>query len=122
MDKITAKRINFCGEEGFTMKQYHNGKLVMEQFIPRYIFKEYFTAAGAWPHMEVNKTRRYLSVSEMRAEGYPLRIRGNDGYKATLVGMQPLLDGDWEGIYRYPGGDCVHDLDSIVQFFDILEW
>lgn len=61
------------------------------------------------------------SVDFLRGKGYPLRIKGNDGYNATLVGMQPLLDGDYMGIYRYPGGDCVHDLDSIQKYFEIIE-
>lgn len=62
-----------------------------------------------------------MTVQEMRADGYPLRIVGNGGYKAILVGCQPLLGGEYMGIYRYPGGDSCHDLREIKQFFTILE-
>ena len=61
------------------------------------------------------------TVKEMRTDGYPLRIKGNGGYEATLVGCQPLLDGEYMGIYRYPGGDCCHDLAEIKRVFVIIE-
>ena len=61
------------------------------------------------------------AVEKLRSEGYPLRIKGNGGYPATLVGIQPLLDGDYEAVYRYPGGDCVHDLEEIKRYFEIVE-
>ena len=61
------------------------------------------------------------TVKEIRADGYPLRIKGNSGYDATLVGCQPLLEGKYMGIYRYPGGDCCHDLAEIKSFFVIIE-
>jgi len=61
------------------------------------------------------------TVEKLRAAGYPLRIKGNDGYSATLVGVQPLLDGDYEAVYRYPGGECVHDLAEINSHFEIIE-
>ena len=54
-------------------------------------------------------------------KGYPRKIKGNDGYTATLVGIQPLVDGDYEAIYRYPGGDCCHDLNEIKKCFEIIE-
>ena len=53
------------------------------------------------------------AVEFLRSKGYPLRIKGNCGYNATLVDIQPLLDGDYIAIYRYPGGDCCHGLESI---------
>lgn len=62
-----------------------------------------------------------MTVQEMRKVGYPLKIIGNDGYKATLVDCQPLFDGEYMGVYRYPGGDCFHDLNEIKRFFTILE-
>ena len=52
---------------------------------------------------------------------YPYKILGNDGYKATLIGMQRLNDGDFMGIYRYPGGDCCHSLEEVKKFFIIIE-
>lgn len=61
------------------------------------------------------------SVEKLRSEGYPLKIKGNGGYPATLVGIQPLIDGDYEAVYRYQGGDCVHDLREIKQYFTVLE-
>lgn len=61
------------------------------------------------------------TVSEMRADGYPLRIIGNGGYSATLVGCQPLFGGDYIGVYRYPGGDCCHDLMEIRDCFQVVE-
>ena len=50
-----------------------------------------------------------MTVDDMRKDGWPLKIIGNGGYPATLVGCQSLFDGDYMGIYRYPGGDCCHD-------------
>ena len=61
------------------------------------------------------------AVEFLRSKGYPLRIKGNGGYNATLVGMQPLVDGDYMAIYRYPGGDCCHDLESIKSAFTVIE-
>lgn len=60
-------------------------------------------------------------VEKMRRDGWPLRIIGNGGYKATLVNMQPLSGGDYMGIYRYPGGDCCMDLETIKRCCTILE-
>lgn len=62
-----------------------------------------------------------MTVDEMRKAGYPLKIIGNDGYPATLVGCQPLLGGDYEGIYRYPGGECCHDIREIKSYFTVVE-
>lgn len=61
------------------------------------------------------------TVKQMRADGWPLRIIGNDGYEARLVECQPLFEGDYMGVYRYPGGDCCHDLAEIKQCFTVLE-
>ena len=62
------------------------------------------------------------AVAFARSKGYPLRIIGNDGYKATLVNIQPLGGGDFVGIYRYPGGVCCHGLNEITNCYTILEW
>ena len=56
-----------------------------------------------------------LEVEKLRAEGYPLIIIGNDGYPAILYGIQPLNDGEYMAIYRYPGGQCCHDLNEIKR-------
>ena len=39
------------------------------------------------------------TVEQMRADGWPLRIIGNGGYKATLVECQPLFGGDYPVSY-----------------------
>ena len=62
-----------------------------------------------------------MTVYEMRKEGYPLKIVGNGGYIGMLVGCQPLLDGEYMGIYRYPSGDCCHDILEIKLFCKIIE-
>lgn len=61
------------------------------------------------------------AVEYLRSKGYPLIIKGNDGYRAILTGIQPLIDNDFMAIYRYPGGECCHDLESINQHFEIIE-
>lgn len=60
-------------------------------------------------------------IKQLRDAGYPLKIIGNDGYPATLVGIQKLNDGDFEAVYRYPGGDCCHDLQEIQKYFTVVE-
>lgn len=60
-------------------------------------------------------------IEKMRKDGYPYKIRGNDGYLVTLYNMQPLNDGDYMAIYRYPGGECCHDLEEIKRHFEIIE-
>lgn len=61
------------------------------------------------------------NVEFLRKKGYPLKIKGNGGYEATLVDIQWLNDGDFMAIYRYPGGETVHDLDEINNYFTIIE-
>lgn len=61
-----------------------------------------------------------LIIEKMRKDGYPRLIKGNDGYRACLVDMQPLFDGDYMAIYRYPGGECCHDL-ADVKHFEVIE-
>ncbi len=60
-------------------------------------------------------------IEKLRKDGYPYRIKGNGGYTAVLCGIQPLLDGEYEAIYRYPGGECVHDLSEIKAYFEVIE-
>jgi hypothetical protein len=57
------------------------------------------------------------NIEKALADGYPKMILGNDNYRATLVGIQPLIDSDYMGIYRYPGGDTCHDLEEIKAHF-----
>lgn len=61
------------------------------------------------------------TIKQMRKDGYPLKIKGNDGYPATLIGCQPLFEGDYMAIYRYPGGDCCHDLEDIKRYCEVAE-
>ena len=56
----------------------------------------------------------------MRKDGYPLKFIDCDGYKATLVGCQPLFDGDYMAIYRFPGGERCVDL-ADVKYYTIIE-
>ena len=34
-------------------------------------------------------------IEKMRKDGYPYKIKGNGGYKATLYDIQPLAGGDY---------------------------
>lgn len=58
----------------------------------------------------------YDHIRRLLQDGYPYRIIGNDGYEAVLVGIQPLLDHEYCAIYRYPGGDGCHFLDTVKRF------
>lgn len=60
-------------------------------------------------------------IERMRKDGYPYKIKGNGGYKATLYDIQPLNDGDYMAMYMYPGGQCCHDLLEIQQCFEVIE-
>jgi hypothetical protein len=63
-------------------------------------------------------------IEELLEMGYPHRVKGNEGHTATLVDAQPLNKGEAPlGIYRYPGGDCVHDLEELLHggSIEILE-
>ena len=62
-----------------------------------------------------------MTVQEMRTAGYPLKIKGNGGYPATLIDCQPLNGGEYMGIYRYPRGECCHGLEEIKRYFEIIE-
>lgn len=59
-------------------------------------------------------------IEKMRKDGYPYRIKGNGGFEAVLYDIQPLLDGEYVAIYRYPGGECCHSLDDMKNF-EIIE-
>lgn len=61
------------------------------------------------------------TIDKMRNDGYPYKIIGNGGYTGILAGYQPLTNGDYVAIYRYPGGVCCHDIDEIRKYFDIIE-
>lgn len=63
----------------------------------------------------------YAGVLRLLKAGYPWKIKGNDGYTATLVDIQPLVDGEYCAIYRYPCGDCCHSLWEIEKYFTVIE-
>ena len=60
------------------------------------------------------------TVEQMRKDGYPLKFIDCDGYEATLVDCQPLFDGDYMAIYRFPGGEQCVDL-ADVKHYTIIE-
>lgn len=60
-------------------------------------------------------------VEKMRKDGYPYKIKENDGYTAVLYDIQPLFDGEYMAIYRYPGGGCCHSLEEIQRCFEVIE-
>lgn len=59
-------------------------------------------------------------IEKLRKKGYPYKILGNDNYPATLYGIQPLTNGDYIAIYRYPRGQAIHSL-SDMKHFTIIE-
>lgn len=60
-------------------------------------------------------------IKKMRRDGYPYKIKEHDGYTTVLYDMQPLFGGDYRDIYRYPGGECCHDLLDIQEHFEVIE-
>lgn len=60
-------------------------------------------------------------IEKMRNDGYPYKIKGNDGYTAVLYDMQPLNEGDYMAIYRYPGGECCHGLLEIQMYCEVIK-
>lgn len=59
-------------------------------------------------------------IEKMRKDGYPYKIKGNGNFTAVLSDMQPLFNGDYMAIYRYPGGKCCHCLGD-MKYFEIIE-
>lgn len=59
-------------------------------------------------------------IEKMRKDGYPYKIKGNGGDTAVLYGIQSLFGGDYVAIYRYPGGQCCHDLQE-MKYFEVIE-
>ena len=55
------------------------------------------------------------AVKMLKKEGYPEKIVGNGGFMAQLCDIQYLNGNEHVGIYRYQGGECVHDLKEAVS-------
>lgn len=66
-------------------------------------------------------SRDVKTIKEMREAGYPLTIKGNGGGEARLIKCQPLLNGQYCGVYRYPKGDDSHILYEIEKYFHVVE-
>lgn len=60
-------------------------------------------------------------IERMRNDGYPYKMKGNDGYTAVLYDMKPLNGGDYMAIYRYPNGECCHSLLKIQMYCEVIE-
>ncbi len=60
-------------------------------------------------------------IEKMRKDGYPYKIKGNDGHIAVLYDMQPLFGGEYAAVYRYPNGECCHDLLDIQMCCEVIE-
>lgn len=76
--------------------------------------------AKAVPVTSPEKGKEMKSIEKMRKDGYPLKIIDCEGYKAILVGCQPLFDGDYCAVYRFPGGNRCVDL-SEIKYYTIIE-
>lgn len=50
--------------------------------------------------------------------GWPLRIKAR-GYTASLIGLQPLVEGRVAPIYRFPGGDSLVSECEMVPFEEV---
>ena len=75
-----------------------------------------------WEGVQRRRGGKTMNVVEELIEmGYPKKIKGNGGYEAVLVGVQPLLDGEVAGVYCYPGGECFHHISEIKAFFEEIE-
>ncbi len=72
--------------------------------------------------MEYKKAESQGAYIDKLRTKYPFRIRrvSEPEYEAVLCGIQPLLEGQEEPIYLFPGGTCVIDLAG--PGIEILEW
>lgn len=46
---FTARKTNFCGQSGYSVSQYIDGKEVINQFIPETSYKAFCELTGAKP-------------------------------------------------------------------------
>jgi hypothetical protein len=51
MTGFIATEISFCGEPGYVVKQYINGKVVVSQFIPKDGYDGFCRAIGMKPEI-----------------------------------------------------------------------
>ena len=49
---LKAIPVIFNGESGYMVSQYHNGKMVVEQFVPESAYKDFCEAIGIVPVMK----------------------------------------------------------------------
>lgn len=49
--RFTAEKTDFCGEDGYTVKQYDKENVVVEQFVLAECFENFCNAAGIKPEM-----------------------------------------------------------------------
>ena len=68
-----------------------------------------------------NAGSKGLYIDKLREE-YPFRIcrASEPEYEAVLCGVQPLVEGEKEPIYRFPGGQCV--VNPFSAGIKIIEW
>ncbi len=50
-DKFTAKKSGFDGEPGYMVAQIHDGKKVVEQFVPESVYKDFCEVIGVEPEI-----------------------------------------------------------------------
>ena len=62
----------------------------------------------------------YDNIRRLLKDGYPYKIKGNGGFECVLIAEQPLLDGEYCAIYRYPRGECCHSLHEIKKHFKTI--
>lgn len=60
-------------------------------------------------------------IQKLLEEGYPKQIIGNGGFLARLCGIQQLNNHEHMGIYRYPHGECVHDLQEAISMANVQD-
>lgn len=83
--------------------------------------------------MKLKQKQKELKVTYKKADSqgayidrlrtkYPFRIcrTFEPQYEGTLIGVQPLIDGQETPIYRFPGGDAV--VEPIEPGITIIEW
>lgn len=50
-DRFIAEKTNWQGEDGYQVRQYHDGEMVCSQFVPGRYFETFCKEAGIEPEM-----------------------------------------------------------------------